>query len=101
MKRLTALLLALVMLLGLTACGGPKPSDADANKLVVWHDKEDAVVEALSAYLAEAVPDLEIVFEKRPASPIPSSWWATTPPPPPTCSSSPMTRSAFLPRWVF
>lgn len=65
MKRLTALLLALVMLLGLTACGGPKPSDADANKLVVWHDKEDAVVEALSAYLAEAVPDLEIVFEKK------------------------------------
>ena len=65
MKRLTALLLALVMLLGLTACGGPKPSDAGANKLVVWHDKEDAVVEALSAYLAEAVPDLEIVFEKK------------------------------------
>ena len=67
MKRLTALLLALVMLLGLTACGGPKPSDAGANKLVVWHDKEDAVVEALSAYLAEAVPDLEIVFEKKPS----------------------------------
>jgi len=65
MKRLTALLLALVMLLGLTACGGPKPSDAGANKLVGWHDKEDAVVEALSAYLAEAVPDLEIVFEKK------------------------------------
>lgn len=65
MKRLTALLLALVMLLGLTACGGPKPSDADANKLVIWHDKEDAVVEALSAYLAETVPDLEIVFEKK------------------------------------
>ena len=65
MKRLTALLLALTMLLGLAACGGPKPSDADMNKLVVWHDKEDAVVEALSAYLGEAVPDLEIVFEKK------------------------------------
>lgn len=65
MKRLTALLLALTMLLGLAACGGPKPPDADANKLVVWHDKEDAVVEALSAYLAETVPDLEIVFEKK------------------------------------
>ena len=65
MKRLTALLLALTMLLGLAACGGPKPSGADANKLVIWHDKEDAVVEALSAYLAQAVPDLEIVFEKK------------------------------------
>ena len=65
MKRLTALLLALTMLLGLAACGGPKPSGADANRLVIWHDKEDAVVEALSAYLAQAVPDLEIVFEKK------------------------------------
>ena len=65
MKRLTTLLLALTMLLGLAACGGPKPSGADANRLVIWHDKEDAVVEALSAYLAQAVPDLEIVFEKK------------------------------------
>lgn len=65
MKRLTALLLALAMLLGLAACGGPKPSGADAGRLVVWHDKEDAVVEALSGYLAQAVPDLEIVFEKK------------------------------------
>lgn len=65
MKRWTALLLALSMLLGLSACGGTKPSGADANKLVIWHDKEDAVVEALSAYLTDAVPDLEIVFEKK------------------------------------
>ena len=65
MKRLTALLLAIVMLLGLAACGGPKASAADTSKLVIWHDKEDAVVQALSDYLAEAVPDLEIVFEKK------------------------------------
>ena len=65
MKRLTTLLLALTMLLGLAACGGPKPSGADANRLVIWHDKEDAVVQALSDYLAQAVPDLEIVFEKK------------------------------------
>ena len=60
MKRWTALLLSLSMLLGLSACGGTKPSGADANKLVIWHDKEDAVVEALSAYLTDAVPDLEL-----------------------------------------
>lgn len=65
MKRLTALILALAMLLGLTACGGPKQSGADADKLVIWHDKEDAVIQALSDYLAEAVPSLEIVFEKK------------------------------------
>lgn len=65
MKRLTTLLLALVMLLGLAACGGSAAPEADAGRLVIWHDKEEAVVEALSAYLAEAVPGLEIVFEKK------------------------------------
>ena len=65
MKRLTALLLALVMLLGLAGCGGPAASTADAGRLVIWHDKEDAVVQALSGYLAQAVPELEIVFEKK------------------------------------
>lgn len=65
MKRLTALLLALSLLLGLAACGGPAASGGDANKLVIWHDKEDAVIEALSARLSQAVPDLEIVFEKK------------------------------------
>ncbi|MDE6280658.1 MAG: extracellular solute-binding protein [Oscillospiraceae bacterium] len=65
MKRLTALLLALVMLLGLAACGGPAASAGNANQLVIWHDKEDAVIQALSEYLAQAVPDLEIVFEKK------------------------------------
>ena len=39
MKRLTALLLALVMLLGLAACGGPAASTSDAGTLVIWHDK--------------------------------------------------------------
>lgn len=65
MKRLTALLLALVMLLGSAACGAPAAPAGDANKLVIWHDKEDAVIQALSDYLAQAVPDLEIVFEKK------------------------------------
>lgn len=65
MKRMTALLLVLTMLLGLVACGGPAAPAGDANKLVIWHDKEDAVVQALSDYLTQAVPDLEIVFEKK------------------------------------
>ena len=33
--------------------------------ITIWHDKEDAVIEALSAYLAEAAPDVEVVFEKK------------------------------------
>lgn len=64
MKRLITLILCLLMLLNLTACGGSTDS-ADANKLVIWHDKEEAVIAALSDYLAQAAPDLDVQFEKK------------------------------------
>lgn len=63
MKRFLSILLCL--LLTLTACGGPAADPAQANKLVIWHDKEDAVIAALETYLATAAPDLKIVFEKK------------------------------------
>lgn len=66
MKRCLSVLLALAMLLTLAACGGKSGANAaDANKLVIWHDKEDAVVQALQDYLVQAAPDLEITFEKK------------------------------------
>ena len=52
------------MLLSLAACGGGK-IQTDPNRLVIWHDKEDAVIEALSDYLEEALPGVEVVFEKK------------------------------------
>lgn len=64
MKRLITLILCLLMLLSLTACGGSTDS-ADANKLVIWHDKEEAVIAALSDYLAQAAPNLDVQFEKK------------------------------------
>lgn len=64
MKRLITLILCLLMLLSLTACGGSTDS-ADANKLVIWHDKEEAVIAALSDYLTQAAPDLDVQFEKK------------------------------------
>lgn len=64
MKRFFAIILCCAMLLGMTACGGSAGSP-DTNKLVIWHDKEDAVVSALSDYLSKALPDLEIQFEKK------------------------------------
>ena len=65
MKRLIAATLCACMLLGLTACGAQAANPADTNKLVIWHDKEDAVIATLEAYLSQSVPDLEVEFEKK------------------------------------
>lgn len=64
MKRIFSALLALVLMLGLCACGAAK-QPIDDGTLVIWHDKEDAVIEALSHQLSKTVPDLNIVFEKK------------------------------------
>ena len=65
MKRFIAVVLCTCMLLGLAACGGQTAMPADTNKLVIWHDKEDAVIAALEDYLSQAVPNLKIEFEKK------------------------------------
>ena len=65
MKRLMAIVLCLCCLLGLAACGAQSGDSGNDKKLVIWHDKEEAVVAAMQDYLREAVPDLEIVFEKK------------------------------------
>ena len=65
MKRLLSILLCVCLLLSLAACGKQELDPAEANKLVIWHDKEDAVIAAFESYLATAAPDLEIIFEKK------------------------------------
>lgn len=65
MKRLLSIVLCAFMLFSMTACGEQTLDPAEANRLVVWHDKEDAVIAALKSYLATAAPDLEIIFEKK------------------------------------
>lgn len=65
MKRLMAIVLCLCCLLGLAACGAQSADSGNDKKLVIWHDKEEAVVAAMQDYLKKAVPDLEIVFEKK------------------------------------
>ena len=65
MKRLLSAFLCVCLLLCLTACGEKALDPAEASKLVIWHDKEDAVVAALEDYLAAAVPELQIAFEKE------------------------------------
>ncbi len=64
MKRFVTMLLVITILLSMAACtlGG---SPENKNRLVIWHDKEDAVIAVLEEYLATAVPGVEIVFEKK------------------------------------
>lgn len=65
MKRIVSMLLSICLMLGLSACGGRGADPAEQGRLVIWHDKEDAVIAALEAYLQGAVPELEVVFEKK------------------------------------
>ena len=65
MKRLLSILLCFCLLLSLAACGEQTLDPAEAKRIVIWHDKEDAVIAALETYLATAAPDLEIIFEKK------------------------------------
>lgn len=65
MKRLLSILLCACLLLSLAACGEQALDPAEAKRIVIWHDKEDAVIAALETYLATAAPDLEIIFEKK------------------------------------
>ena len=65
MKRLLSILLCVCLMLPLAACGEQELDPTEANKLVIWHDKEDAVIAALESYLTTAAPDLEIIFEKK------------------------------------
>ena len=44
MKKFFSLLLALVMVFSLAACGS---QEVDTNTIVIWHDKEDAVAEEM------------------------------------------------------
>lgn len=65
MKRVLAVVLMLCLLVGICGCGNAQMNVEETNKLVIWHDKEEAVIVALEEYLKETLPDIEIVFEKK------------------------------------
>lgn len=65
MKRFLSTVLCACLLLSLSACSSRTPDHAGANRLVIWHDKEEAVIHALEDYLKTAAPELEITFEKK------------------------------------
>ena len=63
MERYKVVILLLAVVFVLTGCG--KKSSSDNKTIVIWHDKEDAVIEVLDKHLKEEVPDIEVVFEKK------------------------------------
>ncbi len=68
MKKLTALLLSIVMLIGiLTGCGagGESLTEEEKNTIVIWHDKEEAVSNALLEMLQKLVPEVTVSLEYK------------------------------------
>lgn len=101
MKRFVAILLCLCCMLSLAACSAQNDDSGDDKKLVVWHDKEDAVVEAMQSYLHTAVPDLEIVFEKKTSLTDSLKLVGNDPNAAPDLFCLPTIKSVFLRRWGF
>lgn len=68
MKRMMASLLSIAMLVGmLCGCGaqGQSLTEEEKNTVVIWHDKEEAVSDALLAELEELVPDVTVQLEYK------------------------------------
>lgn len=67
MKKRMAVLLSMTMLLGMTTgCAGHrKLTEEEKNTIVIWHDKEEAVANALYEELHSLAPDVTIQMEYK------------------------------------
>ena len=63
MKKRKVIIILLAVIFVLTGCG--KKNASNTSSLVIWHDKEDAVIEVLEKHLKETVPEVEVTFEKK------------------------------------
>lgn len=57
--------MAFAMLAGAIPMTGCARQAVDTNHIVIWHDKEDAVVEVLQAAFAEALPDVTVELVRK------------------------------------
>ena len=64
-KQAIALLLALCLIGGIVPLSGCAKKTVDTNHIVIWHDKEDAVVEVLQAAFAKALPDVTVELVRK------------------------------------
>ena len=68
MKGIIAILLSIAMMTWLLCgCGaqGQSLTEEEKNTIVIWHDKEEAVAEALLGKLQELVPDVTVQLEYK------------------------------------
>lgn len=45
--------------------GCNRTTNIDSNSLVIWHDKEDAVIKPMQDYVAKAMPNVKVTFERK------------------------------------
>lgn len=64
-KRFFLLLMMLSLVAGILPLAGCANKAVDTNHIVIWHDKEDAVVEVLQAAFAEALPDVTVELVRK------------------------------------
>jgi len=64
-KRFLLLLMMLSLVAGILPLAGCANKAVDTNHIVIWHDKEDAVVEVLQAAFAEALPDVTVELVRK------------------------------------
>ena len=63
MKKIIALALAMVMVLGLVACGGDKPAETKVS--VFWYDEADVYLSTVRASLNEALETAGIAYDNQ------------------------------------
>ena len=64
-KKALAWLSTIVLIAGMLPLAGCAKKAVDVNHIVIWHDKEDAVVEVLQAAFTEALPDVTVELVRK------------------------------------
>lgn len=64
-KRFVLLLMIVALVGGMLPLTGCAKKAVDTNHIVIWHDKEDAVVEVLQAAFAAALPEVTVELVRK------------------------------------
>lgn len=71
MKKFLSIFLTLMLTFTMSACNNNDEnesnnlSEAEANIITVWHDKEDAIIEVLDKHLKSEIPEIDVNFVRK------------------------------------